>query len=305
MKAMRLNAWGQPLQLEEITQPTPASDEVLVKVHAASINPFDSFISMGYLQGFVGAPLTLGTDFAGEVVEVGSEITHVKPGDAVYGLVPMHSGSFAEYVLAKANEVAHKPQTLSYVEAAGVPLAALAAYQSLFDLGQAQKGEWVLIIGAGGTAGSCAVQMAKELGMFVIAASSPEKTDFVQSLGPDQFVDRTTANYEEAVGMVDLVLDFVGGDNLQRSFVVLPAGGRYVTSLVLQTPQEEAERRGIQTMGLATQSNVDQLDDIVRRIDSGCLKVFINCTYSMKEAQAALEYRQQKDTPGKVVLTIP
>ena len=146
MKAVRVNAWGQPTQVEDIPQPRPASDEVLVRVHAASINPFDIFVHAGYMQGMLSTPLTLGTDFAGEVVEVGSEISHVKPGDAVYGLVPMHSGTFAEYTVAKAHEVTHKPASLDFTQAAGVPLSNLAAYQSLFDLGQAKKGERVLII---------------------------------------------------------------------------------------------------------------------------------------------------------------
>ena len=160
MKAVRVKEWGAPVELEEIPQPTPSDDEVLVRIHAASINPFDAAVHAGYMQGMLSTPLILGTDFAGEAVKVGSNITHVKPGDAVYGLVPMRSGTFAEYVTATADEVSAKPRSLDYIQAAAVPLASLAAWQSLSDLAQLQQGERLLVLGAAGDAGSCAVQLA-------------------------------------------------------------------------------------------------------------------------------------------------
>ena len=304
MKAVRVNEWGQPVQLEDIPQPKPGKDEVLVRVHAASINPFDSFIHAGYLQGMVSTPLTLGTDFAGEVIEVGSEVAHVKPGDAVFGLVPMHSGSFSEYLVAKANEVAHKPKSLNYIQAAGVPLASLAAYQSMFDLGKLQKGERVLIIGAAGAVGGCAIQLAKNLGAVVYAVANPDKADFVQGLGADHFINAKDERFEDVVGTVDLVLDFVGGDNQPRAFNVLRSDGRYVTSLMLPSDQEEALRRGIDCKGLATQPRVDQLDELARRIDSAGLKTFVNRTFPLNEVQDAIEYRLKKKDPGKVVLKV-
>jgi NADPH:quinone reductase-like Zn-dependent oxidoreductase len=304
MNAVRVIGWGQPVQLENIPQPKPGSDEVLVRVHAASINPFDSFVHAGYMQGMVSTPLTLGTDFAGEVVEVGPEVTHVKPGDAVFGLVPMHSGSFAEYLVAKPNEVTLMPKTLNFVQAAGVPLASLAAYQSLFDQGQLKKGERVLIIGAAGAVGGCAVQLAKDLGAYVYGVDIPNKADFVRGLGVDRFINASEERFEDVVGTVDLVLDYVGGDNLERSYNVLTAGGRYVTTLMLPPSQEEAERRGIRSMGLATQARVDHLDDLARRIDSGRLKIFVNKSFPLHEVEAAMEHRMKTTTHGKVVLTV-
>lgn len=304
MKAVRVNAWSQPLQVEEIPQPSPASDEVLVRVHAASINPFDTFVHAGYMQGFLTTPLTLGTDFAGEVVQTGSEVSHVKLGDAVYGLTPMHPGTFAEFVVAKANEVTHKPKTLNYIQAAAVPLASLAAYQSLYDLGQAQKGDRILILGAGGAVGGGALQMALDSGAVVFAVDIPDKAEFIHDLGHAQFINAITERFEDVVGTVDLVLDFVGGENLERSYNVLQPGGRYVTSLVYPVPQEEAVKRGIRAEGLATQAKADQLDGIAHRIDSGRFKVFINCTYPLYEAQTAMEFRQKSTKPGKIVLTM-
>ena len=273
-------------------------------VFAASINPFDAFVHAGYMQAMVSTPLTLGTDFAGEVVETGPNVTHVKPGDAVYGLVPMHSGSFAEYLVAKATEVTHMPKSLTFVQAAGVPLASLAAYQSLFDLGQLQKGQRVLVIGAAGAVGGCAIQMAKDLGAYVYGVDTPEKGDIVRKLGVDRFINATAERYEDVVEKVDLVLDFVGGDNLERSFGILQTGGRYVTSMMMALPQEEAEKRGIKVMGLGTQPRVDQLDDLAQRIDTGRLKIFINRTFPLREAQEAMDFRATTKDQGKIILTV-
>lgn len=304
MKAMRVNGWGQPLQLEDIAIPEPADDQVLVRVHAASINPFDAFVHAGYLQGMFSLPLTLGTDFAGEVVKVGSQVSHVQPGDEVYGLIPMHPGSFSEYLVAQANEVALKPKSLGFIQAAGVPLASLAAYQSLFDLGAAQKGERVLVIGAGGSVGSCTVQLAKELGMQVFAVANTRRGDLVHELGADRFVDAQMERMEDVVGEVDLVLDYVGGEYMPRSYTMLRRGGRYVTSMAVQPPQEEAEKRGINSIGLGTQPKTEQLEEIAARIDSNRLKTFVNCTFPLEQAQQAMEYRMAKTEPGKVVLTV-
>lgn len=304
MKAIRVNAWGQPLQLEDVPQPEPGSDEVLVRVRAASINPFDALVHLGYMQGFMNVPLTLGTDFAGDAVKVGAEIQHVKPGDAVYGLVPMHPGSFAEYLVAKANEVALKPKTIDYIQAAGVPLASLAGCQSLLTLGEAKAGDRILIIGAAGAVGGCAIQLAKEIGAYVYAVDVPERAEFIRELGVDRFIDARSERFEDVVGQVDLVEDYVGGDYLQRSLNVLPPGGRYVTSLVLPATVEEAERRGIRALGLGTQARTDHLNDMAERIDTGKLKVFVNCTFPLEQAQEAMEYRLKTSDPGKVVLTI-
>ena len=136
MKPVPVNAWQQPLQIEDIPQPIPQSDEVLVRVHAASLNPFDTAVLAGYMSFMLTLPLTLGTDFAGEVVAVGADIQHVAAGDAVYGLVPGSSGTFAEFTIAKAHEVTHKPRSLDFIHASALPLPAMAAWQTLFDKAQ-------------------------------------------------------------------------------------------------------------------------------------------------------------------------
>lgn len=303
MKAIRLNEWASSLAVEDIPQPEPNDNEVLIRVHAASINPFDAALQAGYLQSMASTPLTMGTDYAGDVVKVGSGISHLKPGDAVYGLSPLGPGAFAEFTIAKAHEVTHKPQSLDFVSAAGVPLPAMAAWKSLFDLLQVKPGERLLIHGAAGNVGGIAVQLAKAEGVFVYGVDIPEKSSHSQKLGVDQFIS-SEDRFEDVVEDVDVVLDLVGGEFMERSYNVLKPGGRYVTSLLAETPQEEPQRRGIQSMGLAAWPNADVLAQVAKRIDSGKLQVFVNRTFPLEQVNEAMAYRMQTRIPGKVVLTV-
>jgi NADPH:quinone reductase-like Zn-dependent oxidoreductase len=303
MKAARLNDWGKALELEDIPQPKPNDDEVLVRVHAASINPFDAAVQAGYMQSMAKTPMTLGSDFAGEVVSVGSNITHLKPGDAVYGLSPLGPGAFAEYTIAKAHEVTHKPKSLDYIASSAVPLPSMAAWKSLFELLQVKSGERLLILGAAGNVGGLAVQLAKADGVFVYGVDIPEKAKHVQKLGIDQFISNQE-RFEDIVKDVDAVLDLVGGEFMDRSYSVLKPGGRYVTSLLMETPQEEPQRLGIRSMGLAAWPNADILAKMAERIDSGKVQVFVNRTFPLEQVNDAMAYRMETKAPGKVVLTI-
>ena len=304
MKAVRVNVWQQPLQIEDIPQPTPQNDEVLVRVHAASLNPFDTAVLAGYMSFMVTPPITLGTDFAGEVVAVGADIQHVAPGDAVYGLVPLHSGTFAEFTIAKAHELAHKPRSLDYIHASALPLPSMAAWQTVFDKAELKPGERVLIHGASGTVGSLAVQLAKNLGDYVYGTDIPEKAEFIQGLGIDRFINVKTERFEDVVKDVNVVLDYVGGEYLERSYNVLKPGGRYVTSMVMDTPQDEAERRGIRSFGLASQARADELAKVAELVDAGKLKVFVNRTFPLADAAAAMDFRLKTTAPGKIMLTM-
>jgi NADPH:quinone reductase-like Zn-dependent oxidoreductase len=303
MKAARLNQWGQALALEEVPRPEPTSDEVLVRVRAASINPFDAAVHAGYLQSMAKIPMTLGSDFAGEVVAVGSNIPHLKPGDAVYGLSPLGAGAFAEFTTAKAHEVTHKPQTLDFVTAAAVPLPAMAAWKSLFELLEVKSGERLLIIGVAGAVGSLAVQLAKAEGVYIYGVDILEKAEHIRKLGLDQFIS-TEERFEDLVKDLDAVLDLVGGEMMQRAYSVLKPGGRYVTSLLGETPQEEPQRLGIKSMGLAAWPNAEILVKIAEKIDAGELQVFVNRSFPLDEVNTAMGYRLETKTPGKVVLTV-
>ncbi|MHB8856284.1 MAG: NADP-dependent oxidoreductase [Bellilinea sp.] len=303
MKAVRLNDWGKALELEDVPQPQPKDDEVLIRIHAASINPFDAAVQAGYLQGMASVPLTMGTDFAGDVVSAGSNITHLRPGDAVYGLSPLGAGAFAEYTTAKAHEVTRKPYSLDFVTSAAAPLPTMAAWKSLFELLQVKSGERLVIHGAAGNVGGMAVQLAKAEGVFVYGTDIPEKAEHSQKLGIDQFIS-TEERFEDIVKDVDAVLDLVGGELMERSYNVLKPGGRYVTSLMGETPQDEPQRRGIRSMGLAAWPNSEILAKMAERIDSGNVQVFVNRTFPLEEANAAMAYRLQTKAPGKIVLTV-
>ncbi|HAL17843.1 MAG TPA: NADPH:quinone reductase [Anaerolineaceae bacterium] len=303
MKAVRLNQWGNALDLEDIPQPVPDDDQVLIRIHAASINPFDAALQAGYLQGMASVPLTMGTDFSGEVVAVGLNINHLKPGDAVYGLSPLGNGAFAEFTTVKAYEVTKKPQSLDHVTAAAAPLPTMAAWKSLYELLQVQRSERLLIIGVAGAVGGIATQLAKAEGVFVYGVDIPEKAEHAKKLGVDQFIT-SQERFEDIVQNVDAVLDLIGGEMTERSYNVLKPGGRYVTSLLAETPQEEPTRRGIKSMGLAAWPNAEILAKMAELIDAGKVQVFVNRTFPLEDANAAMVYRMQSKEPGKVVLTI-
>jgi NADPH:quinone reductase-like Zn-dependent oxidoreductase len=298
-----LNEWGKAIELEELPQPEPNENEVLVRVHAASVNPFDSAVQLGYLQSYAKVPMTMGTDFAGEVVSVGSNITHVKPGDAVYGLCPLGAGAFAEYTLAKAHEVVLKPRSLDYIHASTVPLPTMAAWKSLFELLQVKSGERLLILGAAGNVGSLAVQLAKAEGLYIYGVDVPEKAEHILKLGLDQFIPGTD-HFEEVAGDVDAVLDLLGGEYMDRSYNMLKPGGRYVNSLMAETPQEEPQRRGIRSMGLAAWPDAGILAKMTERIDAGEIKVHVDRTYPLEGVNEAMAYRHENKIIGKVVLTL-
>ncbi|MCC6455614.1 MAG: NADP-dependent oxidoreductase [Caldilineaceae bacterium] len=302
MKAVRVNQWGQPVQLEEIPQPTPGADEVLVRVHASSINPIDGIIAAGHMSSMYTAPMTLGTDFSGEVAAAGGSVSHVKPGDAVYGM-SLSRGAFAEYAAVKAVGVAHKPKSLDDAQAAAVPLAGLTAWQTLFNLAQLKSGERLLIHGAAGNIGTFAVQLAKDAGAHVIGSDIAAKARFLRELGADQVIDAQSQRFENEVDHIDVVLDLVGRDLVERSFNILKPGGRYVTSAA-QPSQEEAERRGIKAYSTFTQPTVEELTKLAELIDAGKLKVFVGRTFPLAETQAALEFKPPADAEGKVIVLV-
>ena len=269
MKAMRIHAWGEPLRLDDIPRPEPGDGQILVRVRASSVNPIDYKIAEGAMKSMLSLPLTPGTDVAGEVVAVGSGIQHVKPGDGVFGML-MNRGAFAEYAIAEQREVARKPRSLDFSQAAAVPVTALTAWQTLFELAQLQSGERLLIHGAAGGIGTYAVQLAKQKGAYVIGNDRADKEGYLRELGVDRAIDARTRRLQDAIGTVDVVLDLVGGDMVQRSLDVLGRGGRYVTPAG-QPPEEEAARRGIQAHGIFTQPTVRDLASIAEQIDAGRL----------------------------------
>ncbi len=307
MKAVRINEWGQPAQVEDVPNPTPQSDEVLVRVRAAGVNKVDWMIAQGYLQGMLTTPITLGADFAGEVVEVGADVTRFKQGDEVYGFVQGQAGTFAEYVAAKESEIALKPRSLDWIQAASVPLAGMTAWQPVFDIAQVQSGERVLIHGAGGGVGTFATQLAKNQGAYVIGTAGPDKAEHLQAIGVDEHINHREQPFEEVVRDVDVVIDTAGGDLPQRSYGVLKEGGRLVTSAAMLSPEEiqaQADSRGIRASGVMSASRSEQLEKLAEEIDAGKVKVFIDSTLPLEEAQTALDRVAGGHPTGKIVLVV-
>jgi NADPH:quinone reductase-like Zn-dependent oxidoreductase len=236
MKASRIHAYGGPevLAYEDAPRPEPAKGEVLVRVHAAGVNPIDAKIRAGYLKEHIryALPAILGWDLSGVIEAVGPGVKAWKAGDAVYAMGDVtRNGAYAEYATIDEGLLAPKPKSQDHIHAAAVPQAGLMAFHALFIFGTLQKGQKVLIHGAGGGVGSFAVQLAKWKGAYVIGTASRNNQDLLKDLGADEAIDYTAADFRTKVKDVDLVLDTVGGETQEKSFAVLKRGGTLVSTL--------------------------------------------------------------------------
>lgn len=308
MKAILINEYGNEnvLNYTDVERPEPQSGEVLVKVHVAAVNPADWKIRDGMGEMFgLKLPLILGGDIAGTIEEVGLEVENFQQGDAVYGMTVSggFSGAYAEYALAKADAIAPKPESIDFEEAAAIPIAALTAWQAMFNLANLSSGQRILIAGASGGVGSMAVQLAKAKGAFVIGTASGKNEQFVRDLGADEFVDYTRQPFEAVVKDVDVVFDTVGGDTQERAFQTLKKGGFLVTSA--QTPSEEkAKEFGVEAAFVFCKPNAGQLAEINRLIEEGKLKIHIETVLPLAEVKKAHQLSQSGRTRGKIVLQI-
>ena len=317
MKAVRIHAFGGPevLQLEDVARPVPAPDEILIKVYASGVNPVDWVVREGgneALRAYLTLPMTLGWDAAGVVAEVGSAVTGFRVGDAVYGEPNFPgNGSYAEYCAAKASQFARKPHSLSFTEAAGVPLAGLTAWTGLFEHGKLRAGQRVLIQGASGGVGSFAVQFAKASGAYVIGTASAGNLDYVRQLGADEAIDYRGQPVEELVRDVDVVLEASPlRDNAARvkAVSVLKQGGIFV-SVNTDCPFDEAMQAALdqqQATGAlaANQPRQEWLQEIAQLIDAGQVKVTISRVYPLAEVADAHRESQTWHVQGKLVLQI-
>ena len=317
MKAVRIHAFGGPevLQLEEVARPVPAADEILIQVYASGVNPADWTIREGgneFLRPFLKLPIILGFDAAGIAVEVGSEVTAFQQGDAVYGVPNFPGdGSYAEYCTAKAGQFALKPKSLSFTEAAGVPIAGLTAWTALFHDGQLQAGQRILIQGASGGVGGFAVQFAKARGAYVIATASAANLDYVRELGADEVLDYRSQPVEQLVHGVDVVLEASPlRDNAERTRIipVLKPGGIFVT-VNLDVPFDEAVQAALarqQATGALSNNQPRQewLQEIAALIDAGQVQVLISRTFPLAQVAEAHRESQTQRVRGKLVLEI-
>ncbi|WP_026154457.1 NADP-dependent oxidoreductase [Rhizobium leguminosarum] len=333
MKAIQLHEFGGPevLRYQNAPRPTPARGEVLVRVHAASLNPPDLYLREGYRalppewQPDPVFPLILGTDVSGVVAAVGEDVSGFKVGDEVFAMVRFPedvmkgSGAYAEYVRVSASEVAIKPSGIEHIQAAGAPMSLLTAWQFLVELGHDAPnpfqsfphapipldGKTVVVNGAGGGVGHLAVQVAKWRGARVIAVASDKHEALLREVGADQFIDYTTTSVEAAVQDVDLVIDAVGGPNMERFLRVLKRGGAlYLVNPLGFSGHEEAARREITVSSTQVRSNGAQLAEAGRLLDDGTIRVVIDSVYPLAEASAAHQRASQGRIQGKIVLSV-
>jgi len=308
MKAIRIHNYGGPevLKYEDAPRPKPQAGEVLVRVHAAGVNPIDWKVREGQVKDFWHHkfPLILGWDLSGVVEELGRGVSRFKIGDEVYSVPdPNRDGAYAEYIVVRESELALKPKSLHHIRAATVPLAALTVWQSLFDTAQLQPGQRVLIHAGSGGVGHLAVQLAKWKGAYVFATASTKNKDLLRKLSVDEPIDYTQQRFEDVARNIDIVLDTIGGETQDRSWSVLKNGGARV-SLVQPPSEEKAKELGVRAVFVGVQANGEQLAEIAKIIDSGKLAPVIDRILPLSEAGRAHELSQSGHIRGKIVLRV-
>lgn len=308
MKAVRIHSFGGPnvLQIDEIEVPRPADDEVLIRVHAASVNPVDYKIRSGGYPPVKAQqlPKILGRDIAGTIERCGSAVTRWKEGDPVYAMLDGGgAGGYAEYVCLKGELCAPKPAHLNFVEAAAVPLAALTAWQGEFDHGHLQAGQRELIHGGAGGVGHFAIQFAKARGAQVATTVSREDMEFVRAQGADEAIDYRSERFEDRLHDIDLVFDLIGGETQDRSWKVLKDGGTLISTLAKPSEQKARERRA-HAENYVAGPNATELAEIGRLIDEDRVHPHLHAVYPLEEVAEAHRALESGHVRGKVVLKL-
>jgi NADPH:quinone reductase-like Zn-dependent oxidoreductase len=305
MKAVVVNEYGgaEVLKYQDVPKPDLKDDEILVRVIAAAVNPVDTYVRKG-MFGKRTFPFIIGYDVAGTVEKTGANAKKFKAGDAVYCyLSVMRGGGYAEFAIAKESETALKPKTISFEEAAAVPLAATTAWQALIDSAKIDKGQTVLIHGGSGGVGSFAIPIAKSRGAKVIATASTEHQSTLKQLGVDQAIDYTTTKFEDVVKDVDVVLNCVRADALGRSYGVAKKGG-IIVSITDEPDQAECAKRDLHCSRLGAHPDSKVLEELTKLIEAGKIKPIVSQTFPLAEATKAHEQIETHHTLGKIVLKV-
>jgi NADPH:quinone reductase and related Zn-dependent oxidoreductases len=308
MMAWRVHEFGPPdvMKFERVQRPSPGPGEILVKVEAAGVGPWDGWIRAGKSALPQPLPLTLGSELSGEVVAVGPGVSDLRVGDQVYGATNSRFiGAYAEYALAGAAMVARKPASLSHADAASVPVVAVTAWQALFDQAQLKAGQMVVIHGAAGNVGAYAVQLAYRAGLNTIATASADDASLVRNLGARTVIDYRTERFEDEVRDADAVIDLVGGETQKRSFQVLRPGGKLI-SAVSQPDEGLAKKHGVDAAFFLVDVTSQRLGEIAKLIDDGALKPRVGAVLPLADAREAhLMLERLRPLPkGKIVLAV-
>jgi NADPH:quinone reductase-like Zn-dependent oxidoreductase len=308
MKAIVFHQYGGPevLKLKDVPRPEPKENEILVRVIAAGVNPVDGMIRSGmFAKGEKAtSPIIPGGDISGIVEKTGTGITKFKAGDPIYAYLSLRrNGGYAEYAVATEKEAAPKPQSVSYAEAAAVPIVALTAWQALVDEAKLSAGQSVLIHGGSGGVGTFAIQIAKARGAKVFATASTANQDLLKQLGADVAIDYTKQKFEDVAKDVDVVLDSVGKDTLARSYGVVKKGG-FIATLVSDVNQAELDKHGIRGASISVEPNSAELAEIGKLIDAKKIKVIVSQTFPLADAAKAQAQADTHHTRGKIVLQV-
>ena len=314
MKAIQIKDYGDAsaLMVAELPTPAPAAGQVRIDVRAASVNPFDVKVRNGWLRGFFPLPMpyTLGTDFAGVVSATGDGVTTLAVGDRVFGmLTPMQGGTYAQQIVIDERLARRAPAGLSDVDAAALPLVGVTALIAVAELARVERGQRVLVHGAGGGVGGAAVMLAKDRGATVIATCGTDKCELVRSLGADVVIDYTSGDFCASAGIVDVVIDTIGGDTNLRSYQALKRGGTMV--VVLRNDQQEMSNRErlsqqheVAVKEVAYDLRPDLLDTVRELAERGALKANVQTVLPLAQAAEAHRMIESGHTRGKIVLKI-
>jgi NADPH:quinone reductase-like Zn-dependent oxidoreductase len=318
MKAIQIDAFGEPevMKLVELERPTPAANEILVKMYAASVNPADYIIRRGGNEGLkslLKLPMGLGIDGAGMVEEVGSGVTEFKPGDRVYGVPNYLDGSYTEYLAAKSDQFALMPRTLTFNEAGSLPACARMAWSGMVEKAKVQAGQRVLVHGAAGGIGNLALQFAKAYGAYVIGTASAHNADFLRQLGADEVIDYNTQQFEDIVRDIDIVFNATPTTSVDeelrlQSVPVLQEGGIFICTHGVW-PNEEfkgllAQKKATVEMAGVNINHQHCLTEVAKLIDAGHVKTIVSKVYPWAQAAQAHRDSETKHVRGKIVLEI-
>jgi len=303
MKAARIHRFGPPevVVIDDVPRPNPDKGELLVRVRAAGVGPWDALIREGRSKVSPPPPLTLGSDLSGAVEAIGPGVTDFRVGEEVYGVTnAQFCGAHAEFALASDAMVAKKPPRLSHVEAASVPVVAVTAWQMLFEYAQIVAGQSVLILGAGGNVGAYAVQLATSTGLDVVAIVGPKDVELIRNLGASTVLDYQTADFERAIPHVDVVIDTVGGEALEHSFGKLKTGGVLVS--VVSTGSLP-QRPGVRSVFFYAEVTSERLSLLTKLFEEGKLSTRVGSILALQDARTAHHMLAgAPHLPGKIVL---
>lgn len=308
MKAVQIRSYGHidVLELNDVEKPSPGKGQVLIEVHASSINPFDHKVREGLAQRMftLHFPATLGFDVAGVVVELGAGVTNLRVGDKVYGQAAVWSGgsgAYAEFANASVNLIAKMPSTASFAEAAALVMTGVSAVQGLIDHMKLKSGRKILIHGGAGGIGTFAIQIAKRIGAYVATTATGDGIEHVKRLGADEVIDYKAKAFDEVLSGYDFVFDTVDGDSYARSYKVLKKGG-LIVSMLMQPDEKLMKQYGVKAISQGTQVTPARLDALRKLVEEGAVTVHIDRTFPLERIKEAFEAKEKGTVLGKIVI---